>query len=71
MDILTALLEEEKRLIQQLATVRSAIGVYTKGQVVQEPKKGTMSAKGRRAVAKAQRERWAKFKAAKTAKKKT
>lgn len=68
MDILTALLEEEKRLVQQLATVRSAIGVYTKDPVVQAPKKGIMSAKGRRAVAKAQRERWAKVRAAKKGK---
>lgn len=63
-------IEELKREIEQLereiASRRQALALLTATPL--SHKKGTMSAKGRAAVAKAQRARWAKIRAAKKAK---
>jgi len=77
MDILAALKQEEAKLEkqadivrQQLDTVRSAMKIL--GREIassSEPigkKKRVMSAAARAKIAKAQKERWAKFRAAKT-----
>jgi hypothetical protein len=78
MDILAALRQEETKLQkqadivrQQLDTVRAAIKILGRGAasngepIGKKTKKRVMSAAARAKMAKAQKERWAKFRAAK------
>ena len=76
MDILAALRREETKLQkqadaakQQLGTVRAAIKILNGGVANSDrpigKKKRVMSAAARAKMAKAQKERWAKFRAAK------
>jgi len=75
MDILAALRQEETKLQkqadaakQQLDTVRTAIKILGRGVANSDNpigKKKVMSAAARAKMAKAQKERWAKFRAAK------
>jgi hypothetical protein len=76
MDILAALRQEETKLQkqsdaakQQLDTVRAAIKILNGGVANSDrpigKKKRVMSAAARAKMAKAQKERWAKFRAAK------
>ena len=76
MDILAALRQEETKLQkqadaakQQLDTVRAAIKILNGGVANSDKpigvKKRAMSAAARAKIAKAQKERWAKFRAAK------
>jgi len=68
MDILLALKSEASKLQKQLNTINSAIGVLGGKNSVGRGKLGKkrrMSASARARIAKAQRARWAKVKAAK------
>ena len=70
-DILNAALEnltsKRRQLDEQIAEVRRMLGTTTDGASTKTegpPRKGRMSAAGRRAIAEAQRRRWAEKKAA-------
>ena len=69
-----SLLNEKKTLEARLQSINSALNGVAKAAAanvapVAKKKKGGMSAAGRARIAAAQRARWAKVKAAKTAKK--
>jgi hypothetical protein len=72
MDIVEALRTEEIKLVQQLETVRKAIQVFDNGNHSangnHSTPKRTMSAKGRAAIAAAQKKRWAKLRSGRTGK---
>jgi hypothetical protein len=69
-DIETILLEKRKRLMAEVNKIDTILGISRSGTVKRgrpagKPfKKRTMSAAGRKAIAAAQRARWAKVKAA-------
>ena len=68
MDILSALKTEESKLQQQLETIHAAMRILSGKNTVSRGKRGKkrrMSASARARIAKAQRARWAKVKAAK------
>ena len=68
MNIVSALKSEASKLQQQLDTIHSAMKILSGKNSVSRGKRGKnrrMSASGRARIAKAQRARWAKVKAAK------
>ena len=65
MDILSALKTEASKLQQQLDTLNSAIKALGGKNGVGRGKKWHMSASAKARIAKAQRKRWAKVRAAK------
>jgi hypothetical protein len=65
MDILSALKNEASKLQKQLDTINAAIKVLGGKNDVTRPEKRNVSASARAKMAKAQKARWAKIKAAK------
>jgi hypothetical protein len=65
MDILSALKSEAAKLEKQLDTINAAIKVLGGKNAVTRPEKRHVSASARAKMAKAQKARWAKIKAAK------
>ena len=65
MDIVSALKSEASKLQKQLNSISSAVKVLGGKNSVGRPKERHMSASARARIAKAQRARWAKVRAAK------
>ena len=61
-DVEKILMEKRKRLMTEVNKIDKILGITTRRG--KPAKKTTMSAKGRKAIAAAQRARWAKIKAA-------